>query len=98
MREPEFREWLLGLGSMQERSAEIRIKNAKIVESAFGSLDDHYLHDGGLKLLELFTYSMRDWDQNAPTRHGLSFTGDVYSKTSNLKHSIKRYMEYRNLE
>jgi hypothetical protein len=61
---------------------------------AFGSLDDHYLQDGGQKLLELFTYSTKDRDRNIAPKHQLDFTGDVYSKTANLKHSIKRYMEF----
>lgn len=98
MREDEFRTWLLELDSMREESAEIRIANAKTVESAFGSLDDHYLKDGGKELLELFTYSKNDMNRNFPPNHGLEFSGDIYSKTSNLKHSIKRYMEFRESE
>lgn len=61
MREDEFRTWLLGLDSMREESAEIRIANAKIVENAFGRLDDHYMEDRGKKLLGLFTYSKKIW-------------------------------------
>lgn len=98
MKEQEFRNWLLGLDKMQPNSAETRISNCRTVENSFGNLDDHYIKDRGQNLLTTFTYSTNDRDKEIPPKHNLNLTGDVHGTTANLKHSIKRYMEFRTSE
>ena len=95
MKEENFRKWLIGNGQ-DTRTIQSRISNCKTVERFEGSLDDHFVKDNGLSLLNKLSYSSSDERKDLPAKHKIPINGNVRNGSATLKQATKLYMTFRN--
>ncbi len=91
----EFKIWLDEENGSDFRTIQSRISNCRTVENYEGDLDEHYLKDNGLSLLERLSYSTEDQRNDLPAKHKIPINGNVRTGSATLKQAVKLYMTYR---
>ncbi len=94
MQEEAFRAWLEG--QYQSNTISSRISNCRNIEKSEGDLDDHFLKDQGIDLLQRLNYTKNDEQNNLPAKHHIHIDGDVYNGTSTLKQAASLYFNFKN--
>ena len=95
MKEESFKNWLIQNGQ-DTRTIQSRISNCKTVERYEGNLDDHFIKDNGLSLLEKLSYSTGDERKNISAKHKIPINGNIRNGSATLKQATKLYMTFRN--
>ena len=90
----QFRKWLEDDGK-PKKTIQNRISNCKNVEYYEGDLDQHYLKDYGLSLLDRLSYSAADEIHNLPPKHNINIDGNIRNGSATLKQATKLYMTFK---
>ncbi len=72
-----------------------RISNCRNVENYEGDLDQHFIKDYGLSLLEKLSYSTADERNNSPAKHKIPIDGNIRNGSATLKQAVNLYMSFR---
>ena len=98
MREEGFKDWLVTVHGLNERTARNRLSNSRRVEAHEGDLDRHWEEDELVDLIDRLTYSRQDQRDARRPRHRIQIDGDIYNGTATLKQAVVRYREFRSSE
>ena len=98
MREERFKDWLVTVHGLNERTAGNRLSNCRRVEAHEGNLDRQWEEDELVDLIDRLTYSRQDQRDGRRPRHRIGIDGDIYNGTATLKQAVVRYREFRSSE
>ena len=98
MREERFKDWLVTVHGLGERTADNRLSNCRRVEAHEGNLDRQWEEDELVDLIDRLTYSRQDQRDGRRPRHRIGIDGDIYNGTATLKQAVVRYREFRSSE
>jgi hypothetical protein len=90
----KFRNWLEFNGKPQN-TIQNRISNCRNVENYEGDLDQHYIKDYGLSLLDKLSYSTLDERNNSPAKHKIPIDGNMRNGSATLKQAVSLYMSFK---
>ncbi|CAN5333547.1 hypothetical protein BH23BAC2_BH23BAC2_24570 [soil metagenome] len=91
-----FKIWLDEENGSDFRTIQSRISNCRTVENYEGDLDEHFIKDNGLALLDSLTYSTEDERNQIPTNHKIPINGNLRTGSATLKQAVKLYMTFKN--
>lgn len=72
-----------------------RISNCRNVENYEGDLDQHFIKDYGLSLLEKLSFSTADERNNSPAKHKIPINGDMRNGSATLKQAVNLYISFK---
>ena len=98
MREERFKDWLVTVRGVNERTAVSRLSNCRRVEAHEGDLDKQWEADELVGLVDRVTYSREDERVRRRPRHSIPIDGNVYNGTATLKQAVVLYREFRSSE
>jgi hypothetical protein len=75
-------------------TARSRFSNVVRIESAYGSLDEHYRRDRCASIMQSMRYSGADANRNAPNPARLPIVGNVYNGLVTLRNALGLYIEF----
>ncbi|MGJ8737499.1 endonuclease NucS domain-containing protein [Zobellia laminariae] len=90
----KFKNWLEFNGKPRV-TIQNRISNCRNVENYEGDLDQHFIKDYGLSLLEKLSYSTSDERDNAPAKHKIPINGNIRNGSATLKQAVNLYMSFK---
>lgn len=90
----KFRSWLEFKGTPSS-TIQNRISNCRNVENFEGDLDQHFIKDYGLSLLEKLSYSTKEQQNNSPAKHKIPINGNIRTGSATLKQAVNLYMSFR---
>lgn len=90
----KFRNWLEFTGR-PINTIQNRISNCRNVENYEGDLDQHFIKDYGLSLLEKLSYSTTEERNNSPAKHKIPINGNIRNGSATLKQAVNLYMSFR---
>lgn len=90
----KFRNWLEFTGRPLN-TIQNRISNCRNVENYEGDLDQHFIKDYGLSLLEKLSYSTTEERNNSPAKHKIPINGNIRNGSATLKQAVNLYMSFR---
>ncbi len=90
-----FKIWLDEENGSDFRTIQSRISNCRTVENYEGDLDEHYIKDNGMSLLDSLTYSTEDERNQMPTNHKVPINGNLRTGSATLKQAVKLYMTFK---
>jgi hypothetical protein len=90
----KFKKWLERNGK-PKKTIQNRISNCRNVENYEGDLDQHYLKDYGLSLLEKLSHSTADERNNLPPKHKILIDGNIRNGSATLEQATNLYMDFR---
>ena len=90
----KFKNWLEFNGKPLN-TIQNRISNCRNVENYEGDLDQHYIKDCGLSLLEKLSYSTSDERNNSHSKHRIPIDGNMRNGSATLKQAVGLYMSFR---
>lgn len=90
----KFRNWLEFTGR-PINTIQNRISNCRNVENYEGDLDQHFIKDYGLSLLEKLSYSTTEERNNSPEKHKIPINGNIRNGSATLKQAVNLYMSFR---
>jgi hypothetical protein len=93
MPRPGFEDWL-NRRYPDTPTARSRFSNVRRIESAYGSLEDHFKRDRCASVMADLTYTGTDKARNAPNRSRIHIVGDVYNGLVTLRNALSLYVEY----
>lgn len=91
-----FKIWLDEENGSDFRTIQSRISNCRTVERFEGDLDEHFIKDNGLSLLDKLSYSTEDERNQTPPAHTIPINGNVRTGSATLKQAVKLYMTFKN--
>lgn len=97
MRENEFREWMIQLGTMQPRPIGDTISRCKRVIKALGvNLDTEYLKDHCQSLVQQLEYTTEDARNGVLVDDAFNFSANANIKNgmASLRSAINKYVEF----
>jgi hypothetical protein len=94
MESEKFKKWLEFNGK-PINTIQNRISNCRNVENYEGDLDNHFIKDYGLSLLEKLSYSTSDERNNSPAKHKVPIDGNMRNGSATLKQAVNLYMSFR---
>ena len=94
MEAEKFKNWLEFNGKPRN-TIQNRISNCRNVENHEGDLDQHFIKDYGLSLLEKLSYSTSDERNNSPAKHKIPIDGNMRNGSATLKQAVNLYMSFR---
>lgn len=90
-----FKVWLDEENGSDFRTIQSRISNCRTVENYEGDLDEHFIKDNGLSLLDILAYSTEDERNQMPTNHKIPINGNLRTGSATLKQAVKLYMTFK---
>jgi hypothetical protein len=90
----KFKKWMEFNGKPLN-TIQNRISNCRNVENYEGDLDQHFIKDYGLSLLEKLSYSTADERNNSPAKHKIPIDGNKRNGSATLKQAVNLYMSFR---
>ncbi|MGB0891568.1 MAG: endonuclease NucS domain-containing protein [Flavobacteriaceae bacterium] len=90
-----FKLWL-EYNDTDSRTIQSRISNCRTVERNEGDLDQHFIKDNGLDLMDRLSYSTQDERLNANPKHRIPINGNIRNGSATLKQAVKLYMTFKN--
>ncbi len=90
----KFRSWL-EFNGRPLNTIQNRISNCRNVENYEGDLDQHFIKDYGLSLLEKLSYSTTEERNNSPAKHKIPINGNIRNGSATLKQAVNLYMSFR---
>ena len=90
----KFKKWL-ELNGKPQNTIQNRVSNCRNVENYEGDLDQHFIKDYGLSLLEKLSYSTSDERNNSPAKHKIPIDGNMRNGSATLKQAVNLYMSFR---
>lgn len=99
MRENEFREWMLGLGTMQLRPVGDAVSRCRrVVRSLNVDLDIEYNKDRCVSILKKLEYTTEDARRGLPVDSGFGFMPGANLKNgmASLRAAVNKYIEFCN--
>ena len=97
-----FKIWLDQENGSDFRTIQSRMSNCRTVENHEGDLDEHFIKDNGLSLLDRLSYSTDDERNQVPTKHKVPINGNFrtgsacFQLNAIIKHiDINEMMEWR---
>ncbi len=94
MNAEKFKSWLEFKGTPLN-TIQNRISNCRNVEKHEGDLDQHFIKDYGLSLLQKLSYSKSDEQNNSPAEHKIPINGNMYNGSATLKQAVNLYMSFK---
>lgn len=94
MEAEKFKNWMEFNGKPLS-TIQNRISNCRNVENYEGDLDQHFIKDYGLSLLEKLSYSTSDERINSPSKHRIPIDGNMRNGSATLKQAVNLYMSFR---
>ncbi len=94
MKTEAFRTWMEENG-YPVKTIQNRISNCRNVESYEGDLDDHFIKDEGVSLMQRLSYSTADERDNLPANHNIPIDGNIRTGSATLKQAVNLYMRFR---
>jgi len=94
MNAEKFKSWLEFNGKPLN-TIQNRISNCRNVENYEGDLDQHFIKDYGLSLLEKLSYSTSDERNNSPAKHKIPIDGNIRNGSATLKQAVNLYMSFK---
>lgn len=89
-----FEVWLARRYPDGPATVRARFSNVSRIESAYGSLDDHYRRDRCAAILASLVYTSADRARRAPNPSRIAIEGDVQNGLSTLRNALKLYVGY----
>lgn len=93
MKETEFYSWLCEKFSGGTPNS--RLSNCLRVEQYEGDLDDQFLRDKGVFLLNKLSYTKNDQRNNRTAKHSIPIDGNTYNGTATLKQAVNLYFKFK---
>ena len=90
-----FKIWLDQENGSDFRTIQSRMSNCRTVENHEGDLDEHFIKDNGLSLLDRLSYSTDDERNQVPTKHKVPINGNFRTGSATLKQAVKLYMTFK---
>lgn len=90
----KFKDWLEFNGKPLN-TIQNRISNCRNVENYEGDLDQHFIKDYGLSLLNKLSYSTSDERNNSPAKHKIPIDGNMRNGSATLKQAVNLYMSFK---
>jgi hypothetical protein len=94
MNAERFRNWLEFNGKPLN-TIQNRISNCRNVENYEGDLDQHFIKDYGISLLEKLSYSTSDEQDELPAKHKIPINGNIRNGSATLKQAVNLYMNFK---
>lgn len=75
-------------------TARSRFSNVVRIESAYGSLDEHYRRDRCASIMKSMSYSGADASRNVPNPSRIPIVGNIYNGLGTLRNALSLYIEF----
>jgi len=94
MKIESFKKWMEFNGK-PKNTIQNRISNCKNVENYEGNLDEHFMKNYGLSLMEKLSYSMSDERNKSPAKHKIPIDGNIRNGSATLKQAVNLYFSFK---